>query len=331
MSQERYKRVSQEEREEISRRLANGVSLRKIARSINRHISTVSREVNHGYINRESYRAVTAHNRAIRNASKRKKQHYKIGSNPLLQRYIHEKLRTYWSPEQIAKALKSQYSKDKSMHASHETIYDYLFVQTKGSLKKELLGYLRSKQKRRHTQGKQPGQRKALSDMVMIDERPPEVMKRAIPGHWEGDLIIGKNRQSAIGTLVERKTRFAILVPLKNRSAPEVRKAFAKEIKKLPAHLHLSLTYDQGREMAEHKIFTKMTNMHVYFCHPASPWERGTNENTNGLVRQFFPKATDFTTISRKEIKRAQHLLNGRPRKTLGFQTPYEAYQKVLR
>jgi len=167
--------------------------------------------------------------------------------------------------------------------------------------------------------------------MISIEERPEAVADRIVPGHWEGDLIVGKNRQSYLGTLVERTTRSTILVPLPNKQASEVRKAFARTVKRLPKHLRLSLTYDQGWEMAEHKLFTKDTRVNVYFAHPASPWERGTNENTNGLIRQFFPKGTDFTKVSRYRIKRAQHLLNGRPRKTLDWRTPYEAFSELLR
>ena len=167
--------------------------------------------------------------------------------------------------------------------------------------------------------------------MTSIEERPAEVADRTVPGHWEGDLIIGKNRRSALGTLVERTTRTTILVPLNNRQALTVRKSFAKEIRQVPRQMKLTLTYDQGREMAEHKLFSKQTEIKVYFAHPGSPWERGTNENTNGLVRQFFPKGTDFNKVSRKEIKKVQRLLNGRPRKTLNWQTPYEVFNKLLR
>ena len=217
------------------------------------------------------------------------------------------------------------------------------------------MGKLRRERKRRHKRVNGMGKPRKLEDMVMIDQRPPEALERTIPGHWEGDILLGKNRQSAMGSLVERKTRFAILVPLKSKHADVVRKAFSKdyrafdhymlkskhadvvrkafskEMATLPKQLRLTLTYDQGREMAEHKLFTKETNMQVYFAHPASPWERGTNENTNGLIRQFFPKGTDFKDITKREIKKVQDMLNGRPRKTLNWETPYEAYQRVLR
>ena len=166
--------------------------------------------------------------------------------------------------------------------------------------------------------------------MLSIDERPKEVADRIIPGHWEGDLIIGKNNRSALGTLVERTTRTTILVPIKNREAETVAKAFAKAVKKLPQQMKLTLTYDQGREMASHKLFTNITGVKVYFAHPRSPWERGTNENTNGLIRQYFPKGTDFNEVSKYEVKRAQHRLNGRPRKTLDYSTPYESFNQLI-
>lgn len=243
------------------------------------------------------------------------------------------KLKLRWSPEQIANFLKEKYPQDKGMRISHEAIYTYLYVLPKGQLKKELLFYLRQGKKRRYKRsGKnQTGIERKLEDMTSIEERPAEVADRTVPGHWEGDLIIGKNRRSALGTLVERTSRTTILVPLKNREAVTVRKSFTKEIKQLPRQMKLTLTYDQGREMAEHKLFSRQTRVKVYFAHPGSPWERGTNENTNGLIRQFFPKGTDFNRVSRREIKKVQHLLNGRPRKILKWQTPYEIFNKLLR
>lgn len=221
------------------------------------------------------------------------------------------------------------------MHVSAETIYTYLYVLPKGELKKELLKSLRQGHKRRYRKDRKlrKGMGSArLEDMISIEERPPEVANRSVPGHWEGDLLIGgQTRPSALGSLVERTTRTTLLVPLKGKSAKEVRQAFAREMKKLPRQMRLTMTYDQGREMAEHKLFTRKTKIKVYFAHPQSPWERGTNENTNGLIRQFFPKGTIFRNIPRREIKRVQHLLNGRPRKVLGWKTPYEAMREVLR
>ena len=216
------------------------------------------------------------------------------------------------------------------MQISHEAIYKYLYVLPRGQLKKELLHCLRQEHKYRRKRGKKSKEStRKLDDMLSIEERPDEVADRTVPGHWEGDILIGKNRQSAMGSLVERSTRTTILVPLQSKKAAEVRKAFAKEALQLPEQMRLTLTYDQGREMAEHKKFTKDTKIKVYFAHPASPWERGTNENTNGLIRQFFPKGTDFSKIPLKEIKHAQDLLNGRPRKVLDWETPYEAFEKL--
>lgn len=328
-----YHRLSADERETISRMLVQGCSLRVIARALGRNVSTVSNEVRRGGCNRYLYRATRAHRRARRNARKRRLWKRKVLLQPRLRRYIHAKLRLRWSPEEIAHKLIEAYPLDMTMRISPETIYAYLYVLPKGALKKELLACLRRERKRRHKRKRagEPVIERKLEDMLSIEERPKEVADRIVPGHWEGDLLIGKNRQSALGSLVERTTRTTILVPLTNRTAETVRRAFAKEAKKLPREMRLSMTYDQGREMAEHKLFTKTTHMQVYFAHPASPWERGTNENTNGLIRQFFPKGTDFSKISRRAVKRVQHLLNGRPRKVLNWATPYEVFNQLLR
>ncbi len=205
------------------------------------------------------------------------------------------------------------------MRISPEAIYAVLYILPKGTLKKELLSCLRRghKRRRRRKKGEQPLFERKIENMILIDERPEEVAERIVPGHWEGDLLIGKNRQSAMGSLTERTTRKAILVPLKSKSSEEVRIAFEKEFDRLPESMRLTLTYDQGREMTQHEALARRTKVKVYFAHKASPWERGTNENTNGLIRQFFPKGTDFSKVSRREIKRAEKLLNGRPRKVL--------------
>ena len=219
-----------------------------------------------------------------------------------------------------------EYPTNKNMHVSHETIYTYLYVLPRGELRKELLSCLRQERTLWRKRGKMHSKRGHIQDMVSISERPKEVENRIVPGHWEGDLIVGKGRHSALGTLVERTTRTTILVHLKEKDAQAVRKAFARETKNLPKHMKLSLTYDRGKEMAEHKLFTKETEIQVYFADPYAPWQRGTNENTNGLIRQYFPKGTDFGKIPRKEVKRVQDLLNGRPRKVLKWQTPFEAF-----
>ena len=326
----KYQRLSFEEREEISRLLSVGFSLRAIASALKRTPSTISREINR--LKTQHYRAITGQRRSITKSRSRRTGQSKIVTNPKLQKIILAKLKLFWSPEQIANYLKETYE-CKSMQASKDTIYTYIYIQPRGELRSQLTQQLRDKHKKRRTQGKSGvGQKSNLEDMISIDQRPKEVEDRTIPGHWEGDIIIGDaNKQTALGTLVERKSRAVILIPLKSKKAADVRKAFAREVKKLPKELRLTMTYDQGREMAEHKLFTKETQMQVYFAHPQSPWERGSNENTNRLLRDFFPKDTDFTKVTRREIKRVQHLLNERPRKTLAFRTPYEIFKQVLR
>lgn len=329
----KFKRLSGKEREEISRRLAQGEKQATIVRAVGRSPSTISREIRGGSCNRYTYRADKAGRRARRQASARKAGKRKLAINESLWRYVVNGLRHQWSPDQIAKVLAREYPNDTTMRIAPDTIYTTVYVLPKGALKKELLSCLRREHKRRYHRrsAKQPVNQRKLANMVLIDKRPPAVNERIVPGHWEGDLLIGKNRQSAMGSLTERTTRTTILVPLKNRTAMEVRKAFARELKKIPEQMRLTLTYDQGREMAEHQLFAKQTKMQVYFAHPGSPWERGTNENTNGLIRQYFPKGTDFSKISRREIKWVQNRLNGRPRKVLDYQTPYEIFNKLLR
>lgn len=327
-----YRRLSVEEREEISRFLAQEVGIRAIGRAMERDAGTISREIRRGSSNQWKYRAIRADRRAKRNARKRRIGKRKLFFRPELAEVVRAKLLLKWSPEQIAKWLKREYA-DATMHVAAETIYAYVYVLPRGELKAELLRCLRRGHKFRRKRGRKAKEPTvAIEDMLSIEERPAEVADRIVPGHWEGDLMVGGRReQSVMGTLVERTTRTVLLVPLKSKQADEVRRAFAREMKRLPEQMRLSLTYDQGREMAQHKLFTKQTKMKVYFAHPRSPWERGTNENTNGLIRQFFPKGTNFRTVSRREIKHVQHLLNGRPRKTLDFRTPYEAMQEVLR
>lgn len=328
-----FKRLNETEREEISRRLAQGISQADIARALGRNPSTISREIRSGSCNRYTYRAGKAARRAKRQAAARKADKRKLSINRNLWQYVVAKLRLQWSPDQIARKLRLEYPTDTTMRIAPDTIYTTVYVLPKGALKKELLSCLRRghRRRRRRLRADQPKLERKLADMVLIDKRPLAINERIVPGHWEGDLLIGKNRQSALGSLTERTTRTTILVPLKNRTAPEVRQAFVREFKKIPKQMCLTLTYDQGREMAEHQLFAKQTKMQVYFAHPGSPWERGTNENTNGLIRQYFPKGTDFSKISRREIKWAQNRLNGRPRKVLDYQTPYEVFNKLLR
>jgi len=332
MEQKTYRRLCLEEREEISRFLANGAGFREIGRKLGRSQGTISREVSRGGMNRYTYRALRSERRACRNASKRRGGKRRLKADKKLWHYVKQKLLVRWSPEQIESRIIKDYPDSASMRISSETIYAYLHVLPRGELKRELLKALRQGRKRRHKRtGDRCDTRKKLEAMVGIDDRPSEVAGRETPGHWEGDLLIGKNRQSALGSLVERKTRLLFLVPVKSKKSAEVRKAFGRAIKTCPASLRRTLTYDQGREMAEHQLFTKQTKMQVYFAHPASPWERGTNENTNGLIRQYFPKGTDFNKVPITEVKRVQDQINGRPRKCLGFMTPAEAFQQVLR
>lgn len=328
----KYRRLSFFEREEISRGLARGLSLRSIAVSLGRSPSTVSREVGHLRRRKRGYRAGAAQARSMRSAAGRRQGQRKLGSHSKLLNYVYAKLRLKWSPEQIVMNIRKEYPDDESMRISHETIYSHIYVLPRGSLRKELIAALRREQKyrrrRKRLKGTPEERRGRIADMISIDERPAEVADRTVPGHWEGDLILGRHKRTALGTLVERTTRYAILVPLEAKDAMTVRKAYAREMRKLPKELARSLTYDQGKEMSEHRRFTIDTGIQVYFAHPSSPWERGTNENTNGLVRQFFPKGTDFSKVTAREIKKAQRLLNGRPRKTLDWSTPAEAFNQ---
>jgi len=321
--------LSINEREEISLGLAQGFSRNYIALSLGRSSSTISREVNRNTANGQVYRAVKAQVRAnkLRHLVRKNR---KMDRNLPLKHYVLEKLDQLWSPEQIAKRLKILYPMDMAMQISPESIYSYLYVLPRGALRKELVKCLRYHHINRRIHGKSRQKSCPIQDYISIEERPAEVADRIIPGHWEGDLLMGHNNGSALGTLVERTTRMTFLVQLKDKDATAVRESFAKEFKHLPKGLKRSLTYDQGQEMAEHKLFTKSTKIQVYFAHPHSPWERGTNENTNALIRQFFPKGTDFSKVTLASIKKAQDMLNDRPRKTLGFLTPHEVFSKLL-
>lgn len=333
MKERLYRRLSNSEREEISRGLATGKTPIKIAKQLGRNPSTIFREINRNS-GKSGYRAFSAGQRAKISASSRRKDIRRITQDTRLQTCILAGLRKHWSPREIVRRMEIQYPREERMRISHEAIYQYIYVLPRGSLKKELVGALRQERKYRRKKGGRKGKpeenRGKIADMLSIEERPKEVEDRIIPGHWEGDLIVGKYKQSAIGTLVERTTRYTIIVPLKAKDAVSVRKAYAKEIRTLPKELAKTLTYDQGKEMSDHKKFTLSTGMKVYFAHPGSPWERGTNENTNGLIRQYFPKGTDFTNITAREIKRVQRQLNDRPRAALGFYKPDEAFTKLV-
>ena len=322
-------RLALADREEISRGIAGGKSARQIAARLGRAPSTVSREIgaNGG---RRAYRACEAEARA-RLAARRPKR-AKLAACPRLRRVVEAKLERRWSPQQIADWLSGAFPDEPEMRVSHETIYMSLFVQGRGALRQELFRSLRQGQAIRRPRGKRaPTGKGILNDMVMISERPAEVEDRAVPGHWEGDLIMGK-KMRAIGTLVERSTRYVMLFRLPDgNGAPAVRKALSKCITRLPTELRRSLTWDQGREMAEHVRFTIDTDTKVYFCDPKSPWQRGSNENTNGLLRQYFPKGSDLSVHSQARLNAVARELNGRPRQTLGWRPPSEKVAELLR
>ena len=304
-----------------------------MARRIGCVVSTISRELMRGKDSQGNYRATYAHKKATSRIRSRKLGKRKILQNVELQKYIHRGLIQTWSPQQIVTKLKEVYT-DETMHISHEAIYQYIYVLPRGSLKKALVEGLRQKRKYRHTQRQKEQDeemRGKIKDMLSIHERPKEVADRTIPGHWEGDLIIGKYKRSAVATLVERTTRYTMIVPLPyGKDALAVREALTKKLQSMPSHLVKTLTYDQGKEMSQHRQFTIDTGMQVYFADPASPWQRGTNENTNGLIRQFFPKGTDFSLVTDEEIQRTEDLLNGRPRKCIDWKFPKDVFYGLV-
>ena len=317
-----------EEREEISRGIAAGSSIRSIAISLGRAPSTISREIKRNGDQRR-YRANRADQAAWDRAHRPKT--CKLADNRALARIVASKLQLEWSPVQIAGWLKHAYSDDECYQVSHETIYKTLFIQARGALKKELLQHLRRtrmmRRSRHHTQKTEDHGR--ITDTVSIRERPASVEDRAVPGHWEGDLIFG-GRNSQIATLVERHTRYVMLVKVDSKDSETVINALIKHAHKLPQELYKSLTWDRGKEMAEHKRFTLATDIKVYFCDPHNPWQRGSNENTNGLLRQYFPKGMDLSSISQAKLNAVARRLNERPRKTLDFETPAERFNACV-
>jgi IS30 family transposase len=316
------------EREDISRGIASGSSIREIARGLDRAASSVCREVaRHG--GRPAYRAHDADHQAWVSALRPKK--CLLGVNRKLRDMVASKLILEWSPEQISGWLKNQYPNDESLRVSQETIYRSLFIQARGALKKELMDHLRSKRRmRRSRHSSEHGQsRGQIVDALSIRQRPAEVEDRAIPGHGEGDLLAG-GKNSYIATLVERHSRFAMLIKVPSKETEAVVAALTQHVRKLPSSLKRSLTWDRGLEMAKHKEFTVATNVQVYFCDPQSPWQRGTNENTNLLLRQYFPKRTDLSGYTQADLDKVALRLNQRPRKTLGFQTPASKLQQSV-
>jgi IS30 family transposase len=320
------KRLSRAEREEISRGLRHGESFSQIARQIARSPSTISREVatNGG---RYHYRAWRAHDRAYREA--RRPKAAKL-DDPRLASQVTEWLEAWWSPEEIARRLPIEFPDDPMMRVSHETIYQALYVQGRGELRRELARCLRTGRAQRRPRSRTE-HRGRIPDMVMISERPAEVDDRAVPGHWEGDLILGKGGRSAVGTLVERTTGYLFLLHLPDgKEADKVDAAMRRAVTKLPDEFFRTITWDQGKEMARHAAFTVATGIQVYFCDPHSPWQRPSNENTNGLLRQYMPKGTDLSTLTEPDLDTIAHSLNNRPRKRLGFMKPSERLAELL-
>lgn len=317
-----------EEREEISRGLCAGRSLRQIAQQLNRAPSTLSREIaRNGGLRR--YRAARAERCAWKRGERPKP--CVLAQRPRLRALVSDKLRAKWSPMQISRWLALEYPLDESLRVSHETIYQSLFIQARGVLKKELTEHLRRARKlRRPRKRRSPkGRQGRIIDAISIRERPAEVEDRAVPGHWEGDLLIG-SVGSQVATLVERHTRYLMLVKVPSRQSADVVNALAHQVRKLPKELRRSLTWDRGRELAAHKDFTLATQVQVYFCDPRSPWQRGSNENTNGLLRQYFPKGHDLSGITQSQFDRVARQLNERPRETLGFRTPAQKFAECV-
>jgi IS30 family transposase len=319
-----YTRLQLDERIEIEKMLAQHFSISQIALKLNRNKSTISREIiklntNYSALKSEAFAAGKQCDRRWRKS--------KINQNPELKKFIYDHLKLRWSPHLIVTMLKRNFSNNIAMQVSHESIYLHIYVHVKKELKNQLISELRQKRKYRGNVRRGADKRTIIKDPIRIDERPTEVLSREVPGHWEGDLIMGKNRESAIGTLNERTSRTVLIVPLKNKDSKGVRIAFEKAFKAIPKQMKKTLTYDNGSEMAQHKEFTKNTKIKVFFAHPYSPWERPTNENSNGLIRDYFPKGTDFNLVSRKQLKEVQNQLNTRPRNVLDYKTPNEVFQ----
>jgi IS30 family transposase len=323
-----YQRLTFQERIIIEKNIALGLNPSQIAALLFRNKSSVYRDINR--CKKGQYSAIHATFDSVYKASDRKTGKSKMNLNKELYLYVVEKLKLFWSPQQIHMKIKEDFPNDKSMRIAPETIYFYIYIHAKPELKATLIEQLRQKRKYRGNTRRGKDKRTTIADKISIDERPLEVIGRQIPGHWEGDLIMGKDRQSAIGTLNERTTRTVILVHLKARDAASVRKAFEKEFKSIPSQMKKTLTYDNGTEMAQHKLFSKNTKIKVYFAHPYSPWERPTNENSNGLLRDYFPKGTDLSNITKKRLKEVQNQLNERPRKVLNWRTPKDVFDDYI-
>lgn len=328
MMTKNYVRLTLDERFEIEKLLSHQKNYTEIGKALCRNKSSIQREVVKQ--SKETYKALEGERLAVGSVSNRRGGKTKINQCEALEKYVLEKLHLRWSPWQIHVSLQRKFVENKAMQISHEAIYLYIYLHSKKELKNLLISELRQKRKYRGNVRRGKDKRTTIKDPIRIDERPEEVKGRLIPGHWEGDLVMGKERASAIGTLVERTTRTIIIVPLKARDATTVRKAFEKEFKSIPTQMKKTMTYDNGTEMAQHKLFSKNTKVQVYFAHPYSPWERPTNENSNGLIRDYFPAGTDFSTISKARLKEVQNQLNERPRHVLDYKTPKEVFEEMI-
>lgn len=323
----KFKRLSLEEREMILALLNQGLSNRKIAAQLGRASSTINREINR-FPSKMEYSPSKAHGLFKKEEFKRGRKRL-FDERPELFQEVMDNLIQRLSPEQISKKMKREHANEPLKWMSHETIYRFIYAQPRGTLKKVLTSFLRRKRRLRRDRSAIHARRGQIPNAISISERPKEVDSRQIPGHWEGDLIIGKNHKSALGTLVERTTRFLVLVPIKGKDSKSVVESFSNVFKEVDPEMRKTMTYDRGLEMAEHEELTKDTGVAVYFCDPNSPWQRGTNENTNGLIRDYFPKGTDFNKITLEEIKFVQNQMNERPRKVLDWDSPKERFKKL--
>ena len=324
-----YRHIDAVERYVIMGWYNEGHSLRAIARRLCRSASSISREIRRN-LGDDGYNAFVA-NRHARNRLIIPRKPQKLQQSARLRHYVQRKLDMLWSPQQICGRIRKDFPSDKEMRISHETIYAYIYAMPKGLLRKELIAKLRRKYPQRGRKSRATKERGRIADMISIHDRPQDIEGRQIFGHWEGDLIIGKNHASAVGTLVERKSRYLLLTHLEDKTATQTRLSFIRELDKIPSALRASLTYDQGKEMAQHKDLASELQMDVYFCDPHAPWQRGTNENTNGLIRQFLPKGSDLSDVAQDELDHIAKLINGRPRKVLDFKTPQEVYFEELK
>jgi IS30 family transposase len=323
-----YKRLSMKDREEISRGLASRMSSSKIGLKLGRKCSTITREIRRNSLNKLDYRAIDAQQKA-QAAAKTHGHERKLVSNKKLERMVVKCLKRHWSPEQIENRLKILYPKDTKMRITHEPIYAYIYLHPRHHLKRELLKYLRRKHIYRR-ENKPKAKSCPIQDYISIEERPQVVEGRKIAGHWEGDLLMGSKNETAAGALIKRTSRLTLITKLKDKDTRSVCMAFARKFNRLPKALRKSMTYDHGSEMADHAELARSTKIKVYFAHPHSPWERGTSENTNSLIREFFPKGTDFSKVTTAQLKKVENLLNDRPRKVLNWQTPREVFTKLV-